>query len=234
MTHAFLTIAIPFDSEYRQDLESLLDAMGNPPAAGIKERLDATNAIHFMSIHAVHCPSAERDRLVIEATADGGPSQAIEAIAGALGPELRRLLVTAEVDIGSMSLEQVLTIYALDVGPRWRQTLGLTFDGSPTLSVRRINEEHRLATRILAEKHAVLAAADTPAKKLETIRNWLWNEGEKWAFEAEPTPFLRGGIERTLPVKIRVAASACLHMLGPGLLRATATGSPTPLPGDGA
>jgi len=218
MTHALVTIAIPFHSDYRTDVDLVLNEMGNPPTASISTRLDETRAIHFMSIHAVSCAPSPRDRLVIEASADSGPNEAIAKIAEALGPELHRLFDAAGIEVGGMSIEHALAIHALDAGPGWRQTLGLAFDGAPTLTVPRVKAEHRLATRILNEKSDVLSRPGRARDKLEEIRAWLWGEGEKWAFEAAPTPFLRGGRERTFPFRVQIAASAVLRMLWPVLL----------------
>jgi deferrochelatase/peroxidase EfeB len=218
MTLALVTIAIPFDSEFRDDVDVVLSEMGNPPTDEIARRLDATRAIHFVSIHAVACAPAPRDRLLIEATADSGINDAVEKIAEALGPELRRVLDAAHIDTGGMSIAHALSIHVLDVGPGWRQTLGLAFDGSPTLTVPRIKAEHRLATRILDEKSDVLSRPGRARDKLEEIRDWLWCEGEKWAFEAARTPFLRGGRERTPSVRVQIAFAALLRMLWLALL----------------
>src|SRR5271168_4241515 len=105
MTVALVTIAIPFDSDYRTDVDVLLSEMGNPPADAIRRRLDETRAIHFISIHAVSCAPAPRDRLVIEASADCGPNEAVAKIAEALGPELGKVFDAAGIEVGGMSIE---------------------------------------------------------------------------------------------------------------------------------
>ena len=39
MTHAFLSVVIPFDAGRSDAVEARLDAMGNPPVAAIGDRL---------------------------------------------------------------------------------------------------------------------------------------------------------------------------------------------------
>ena len=201
MTHAFVTIAIPFDSARADAVDALLNDMGNPPQPTLRRALDATGIVHFMSIAAIRETAPGRSHLTLEATADGGVPVALDRIAAALAGELSALLAAAGISPGGRPLPAFLARHCLTLGAGWFQTAGFAFNGSPGLSVRRIHEEARLARRIRTEMDAVLTAPMPARAKLQAVREWLWQQGEKWAFAPEPTPFLTGGTLRT-PVMI--------------------------------
>jgi hypothetical protein len=105
MAQAFITIVIPFAKERHAAVDEVLASLadphaGNAPLPGIKERLDGLAIVHYMSVVAVgpQCPAAasedphDRDstdsaiaNLMIEIAADGGVTEALRAIVGALG-----------------------------------------------------------------------------------------------------------------------------------------------------
>jgi hypothetical protein len=97
MNHSFVTAALPFKAARAEAVRQLLDGMGNPPQADIAARLNATNCIHFMSIHVP--PSDGEDAyLIIDASVDGGPDTSVKQLAAALDKELRELIEAAHID----------------------------------------------------------------------------------------------------------------------------------------
>jgi deferrochelatase/peroxidase EfeB len=205
VTRALVTVAIPFDTARADAVDTLLSSMGNPPQPALRQALDATGIVHFMSITAIRETTPGRTHLVLEASADGGLPAALDRIAVALSSELSDLLTTARIATGDKTLPDFLASHCLSLGAGWFNTAGFAFDGMPGLSVQRIRDEARLADRILAEMSDVLAAPMPARAKLQAVREWLWQDGEKWAFSAEATPFLTGGTTRT-PVLIALMA----------------------------
>lgn len=225
MTHAMLTVAIPFPKQRAGAVQALLDRMGNPPGDAFQRKLDALGMVHFMSGVVVREPDRPRAQLVLEISADGDPKDAMRQIAQDLRDELGELLDAAGEPHRGRSLADILLRSNLRLGPGRPSTAGIAFDGSPAMTVRRIKDEARLAERIGGELREVLETDDTPLEKLRRVRKRLWEEGPdgegrnwKWAFAAEPAPFLEGGKERTLARKAAVFALAAGGLLWPLLL----------------
>lgn len=215
MTHAFLTVAMPFPADRADAADDVLATMGNPPSGDLLGKLDAVGTIHFMSAIVVRNTGPGRCHLLMEASADGTVEQAAASVAGMLDAECRALLAAAGLPLGGGSLASLLLRHNLRLGYGWRLTTGLPFTGVPGMSVRRIRGEAALAAQIGGMRD-VLEAAAPPMAKLHEVRERLWAERGrwKWAFAAEPTPFLtKGGMSTTwrqafaaLVAPIRLAA----------------------------
>ena len=54
MSHAFLSVVIPFDAGRTEAVEARLDAMGNPPTGAIRDRLDEAAFVHFIGTYRYH------------------------------------------------------------------------------------------------------------------------------------------------------------------------------------
>jgi deferrochelatase/peroxidase EfeB len=223
MAQAFITIVIPFAKERHAAVDEVLASLadpyaGNAPLPGIKDRLDALAIVHYMSVVAVgpQCPAAasedphERDstdaaiaNLMIEIAADGGVTEALRAITGALGVELERILAAADVDRRSDSLETFLYRHYWRIGAGWDgPVLGQIFSGSPGMSVRRIRRERDLAEWIgegidTYRQNRSWWRDRSPRQILDQIRADVWSAAAelgdtKWAFAEEPAPCLPG------------------------------------------
>jgi deferrochelatase/peroxidase EfeB len=217
MTHRFVTITIPFANERAAAVDAVLDRMGNPPSPATRAALDTAGIVHFMSITAVRDTAPGRAHLVIEASTDLGGTDPVVSIADALGTEFQCLFAAAGIAYRQPTLAAFLASQDLRIGGLWSQTAGLGFDGSPGMSVRRIQAEAALAERITTELGGVLASAMPARDKLQKVRDWAWQTDQKWAFSAEATPFLFGGKART-PIVVATLAAITAAQLGWPLL----------------
>ena len=223
--HSFVTVVIPFKADHSHAVERMLDDIGNPVGREghplgreIREHLDRTGFVHFMSITPVALDTGQ-SYLLLELTADGTVSKAISRIAAEIGNSLLKLLDAAHVDLKGMSLELFLQHHHIRVGQGWFSTVGANYDGTPGMTVDRIRQEHQLATTIskLLNK---LPASNTALATLARVREQLWADSAiKWAFVAEPAPILTAtpSWKAALP---SVLASAVSSLLWPFLLSA--------------
>jgi deferrochelatase/peroxidase EfeB len=212
MQNSFITIALPFAGDRADRAEAAIEGrLGNPVAEAVRQRLDATARVHFMSLCVLRGTPPEGAHLVFEISADGDPRTALAAIVDALGQPLGEVLDEAGVDCGSAPTADHLMRFALKPGPGWFRSPGICFTGSPGFSVRRIRAERDLANRI-AGMRDVLEARLPPAEKLRRVRQRLWAEGWKWAFVPEPAPFLGQGKDRT-PLRVALVFAAALASL---------------------
>ncbi len=164
---------------------------GGLPADGVQAsilqwRLKATDIVHFMSLNVVPGTRKSPAHLLMEISADGPPAVVLNRLSTILAEEIPHLWETLGF-AGQEALERALTQHKLDVGPDWGRTLGLPFNGTPGMTVTRINAEARLACTILADLlHEPMKQAAPPLRTLESVRRKLWADGEKWAFFPEP------------------------------------------------
>ena len=81
MSHAFLTVAIPFEAARADDVEARLIAMGNPPVSELRQKLDHAGTVHFMSAVVIRDTGTRRCHLLLEVSADGTEEQAAQDVA---------------------------------------------------------------------------------------------------------------------------------------------------------
>ena len=199
MTQTLVTVPLAFASERAPGVQAVLDRLGNPAAAGPRAALDATGIVHFMSLSVVPDTAPGLAHLMLELSADGGVEQALTAVYHALRPVLDDAIAAAGINCWGSTIPEFLARYNLRLGAGWRATTGIGFCGGPAMSVQRIRNEARIADEIAAMPD--LHHPGVPAfRKLQTVRDVLWSQDEKWAFTAEPTPFLNRGLSRT-PVR---------------------------------
>jgi len=221
MSHSLITFTIPFDDARADEVENFLASLGNPANVAIRDNLDATNLVHFMSMNVVRGDAHTHAHLLIELSVDYSAAEALERIEAAVGAQLRELLNIAGVARDSGPLRKFLARYQRDTGQGWfSAATGLDYDGTPEMSVGRIKREAVLARRA----SVILDAAPGPGsalQKLAHVRRTLWeNEADKWAFIPEPAPFLAGNPTILTCVKAvpRIVASAIATLLWPCLL----------------
>lgn len=231
MSHALITVVIPFDATHTGAVEAFLTAcFGNPPKDKIRDALNATGIVHFMSINVVP-GKGETSQLLLELSVDGTAKAALEEIAGTAREELRpirdslvALFANAKVPGASGDLVAFLARHQVEAGQGWwtskSRTTGLNYDGSPALTVSRIKREAELAQsigKLLEQRSGDASALDT----LERVRNVVWAEHSvKWAFVAEPAPFLAGEPSTCLCAVPKIAGSAVTTLLWPFALAA--------------
>jgi deferrochelatase/peroxidase EfeB len=180
----------------------------NDGQSNLRAKLDGVHVIHFMSITVVRGDDergvgmrGERQQfkpqdsfIIIEASVDGGMDCAVDAIAEVMKAEFDALLTEAKVPRTGMRLSDFLRKHRHDVGQGWFSTQqlrpGLNYDGTPGMTVRRIKEEAKLAEQIAGMLDS-RACGGSALSVLEDVRSKLWANGEKWAFVAEPAPFLQ-------------------------------------------
>ena len=218
MTHALATVVVPFPTSRAAAVEACLNRFGNPAGPAIAAPLDKTQFVHFMSMTVVHGdPEAH---LVVEMSADGTVEAALDRLASALAEPLRALLDATGVPLGRNSLADFLLKRHVPVGQGWFSNPGLNYDGTPGMTVERINKEARLATAaaLLVDR---LPPAASPLTTLNAVRAQLWaKEATKWAFVAEDAPGLKGAPPFLPGILGTLAASTLL--LWPFLLVALA------------
>ncbi|MCB1488105.1 MAG: hypothetical protein KDJ88_11685 [Bauldia sp.] len=189
MTHAFLSVVIPFDAGRSDAVEARLDAMGNPPVAAIGDKLDAAAFVHFISMWVVRDDGGKPSHIIIEANADGSIAEVAAKLAATLQAELTDLLGVAGVDLGGADLATFLEKHHQPVGQGWFSNPGVNFDGTPGLTVTQIRQEADLARRVSGMLDEI--APTTPLATLTKVRDRLWDdESAKWAFTAAPAPSL--------------------------------------------
>jgi deferrochelatase/peroxidase EfeB len=189
VTHAFVTVAIPFASERVQAVNKFLRALGNPARADIAAALDTAAFVHFMSITVAHTDGESSAHLVLEASADGNARGACARLARTIGPRIEGVLQVAALKV-TQPLDAYLEKHRLDVGAGWFSTPGVLFLGTPGMSVRRIKDEERLASWIgdWLERNR---NPEPALQKLKRLRDDIFEIVElKWAFVAEPVPLL--------------------------------------------
>jgi hypothetical protein len=216
VTHAFITVVIPFASARARSVNLALEALGNPTHAGITNALDQSEFVHFMSITVAEKQGETTTHLVLEASADGSARAACARLAKTLEPQildvLRETGLTIPQDLGAF-----LETHRIDITPGWFSSSGAVFCGTPGMSVSRIKNEARFASFIgnwLAQNRNSQPALET----LERARNAiLENVDLKWACIADPVPLL--GNKPALTKTLRsLLTSPVVYLLWPWLL----------------
>lgn len=191
MIQGFVTVIVPFAADRSRELTGVVEALGNPARSALATRLDEAAFVHFMSMIIVPAREDESNaHLVIEVCADGHPKAALARLANAIPDVLSSLLAVAEIDLTNEPLGALLEARRKEFGLGWFRIAGLAFAGTPGMSVERITDEARLATRL----REVIDKDVTPSPaldKLERARSVIFADSDlKWAFVCEPVPLL--------------------------------------------
>jgi cytochrome P450/deferrochelatase/peroxidase EfeB len=179
-------------------IEAKLNALGNPAAGNLKVALDKRGYVHFASICLVPDEKKAGDQkhrvpgfLILELSADGKQDDVIDRVADDARKPLRDIFKTACGLSDDEHLAVFMQRHALVVKPRLFKTHGLTFCGTPWLSVERIKQEDRLQKKIadvVSSKFGQL-----PHDVLDNVRKELRNDttgSYAFAFNPAPIPFL--------------------------------------------
>jgi deferrochelatase/peroxidase EfeB len=202
VTHAFVTVAIPFANDFvtpalgarpverAQIVDELLSNLGNPARGAIAGALDNGAFVHFMSMVVVYKEGESPAHLVLDASTDGYARAACARLAETIGDSILDVLQAAGLTVPPQDLGAYLEKYRLNVGPGWFSTPGVLFAGTPGMSVPRIKYEAQLACWI----SVWLSCHRNPEpalKTLQRVRDEIFKlPAYKWAFVAEPVPLL--------------------------------------------
>ncbi len=211
MIQSLATVVIPFPAQRSEGVKRTLDLLGAPHKPTYKRiarklRRDGDPFVHFMSMVLV--PAAEREEhahLLIELCADGHPREALSRLASAIPGELRVVVRATGREVPETGrLARFLVKRSHDPGPAsWRP--GLTFSGTPDMSVKRITEEESLARRIRELIGAL--PPGSALSKLQAVREKIFVEVDhKWAFVSEPVSRVLGEGEPFSRVALALAA----------------------------
>lgn len=193
MTQGFVTVVVPFHATRSQMVEAKLETLGNPANPTLERQLDAAAAVHFMSMIVVPARDGEDlAHLVIEVCADGHPRAALAKLANVVPDALSAVLeAAAEQPMDRNELGAFLESHRKEFRIGWPSAAGVSFAGTPGMTVERIIKERDLAVEIRARLDTDTAPG--PAlEKLNRVRAAIFVQPElKWAFVSEPMP-LRG------------------------------------------
>lgn len=191
MSHDFLTVAVPFDGKFARQVNAALRASNRPARAKFNQLLNEPHPfVHFISMNVVEPAAGNVAHLVMEASVDGNASAGLERITRIIDVELSAILRSAGLANSCSDLFRYLESYRLRIGAGYFTTPGAVFAGAPSLSVGRIHNEARLATR-LGELLRATCSHATPLQRLESVRHRIFEDVSlKWAFIAEPVPLL--------------------------------------------
>jgi deferrochelatase/peroxidase EfeB len=145
-----------------------------------------------MSMTVIADPDPEQDAcLAIEISSDRDPRTTLKLVGEALQVEMKALFSSAGLDGLDAPIGDFLARHNRTIGQGlFSHTLGLTFSGSPAMTVERIRNEQWLARLIGEGMSDILANGDSPIEKVRKVRHNLWLRGDsKWAFFAEPIPW---------------------------------------------
>lgn len=205
MTHAFVTVFVPFLAGREKGVEKTLDYLGKPTGGGDPadpphpQGLDAVakrrlpRFVHFLSMLVLPEKGSLYAYLVIEVCADGPPAEVLPRLVDAMAGTLRRVIEETgnEAPDADVKLLGYLERHRIDVGTRLFATPGLVFTGTPGMTVRRIRDERLLALRL----REILESKDCPKgaalRALRYARSKIFADVDlKWAFVSEPVPLL--------------------------------------------
>jgi deferrochelatase/peroxidase EfeB len=168
MTHAFVTVSVPFDDGWATAVEHQLDQLGNLAKPAIRDLL-RDKGIHFISMTVIRGDTKHGAFLVLEASVDGSLDEAIGTIATQLRVQLEDVLRAAGLDQHAAGLERFLKRHSHKVGHGLFSTPGLCFTGTPGMSVDRIKREYELG-RYVRDLVGSGTLRGTPLQILKAVR----------------------------------------------------------------
>ena len=193
MTHALVTIVAPIKFEKVKPLAAEISEMGNPARRDIAQRLDQLDAdgesgTHFASLHAIAAGNGERGYLIFEFSADGSDDQALKRFDRQIGGELTKIFSHADDWSKGQALLPYLQSHQIQIGYGLFDNPGVAFDGTPGMTVGRIQKERDLAAeiiKIVGKQGPNIRAID----RLAAVRATLGARPEfAWALAPPPPP----------------------------------------------
>src|SRR5262245_2601674 len=150
MKQSLVTAAVPFDRTKADAVDTLLatfiPALRNSPGGAIRNKL-RRQGIHFMTITVVRGDVSEPTHLLFEMSVDGEESEAFRIVDERLWQEVNTILETAGIQ-RSIPIKDFLANHQVRVGQGRFDTPGITFCGTPGMTLGRILDEGELAREI--------------------------------------------------------------------------------------
>jgi deferrochelatase/peroxidase EfeB len=222
MSHAFVTIAIPFQASNRAAVEAALDAMGNPATPAIRDAL-RLKGIHFTS-GTVVAGEGTPDHLLLEFSADGDEASTVKTYAECLDGPLRQVLSATQVYRPASSVAEFLSGHIVRTNQSLFGVPGLNFTGSPGMTVKRIREEWDLA-RAIRDCFDDQPPLGSPLVIVRKMREHIATKPElTHLLIPEPTPLLGPSqippppTLPPIPVILKLAVKAILNFFWPLLV----------------
>ncbi len=139
----------PASKETVDVVKSRIEALGNPAGEVMREALDATGCVHFMSMSVIWDEeSSDPPILLLEVEGDGDQAIILNALVEFTGETLVPLFEIACGVQSRADLEACLRRHAVTARPNpfpWpHKVIGLPFQGTPGLTARRIREDSNI------------------------------------------------------------------------------------------
>jgi deferrochelatase/peroxidase EfeB len=177
MTQALVTMIAPLAREKLAQASAAIDALENPARpdiAGALDKLDGDDGTHFTSFHAFASTDGKRAYLLLEFSADGDEKAALTRFCNAIGDAIRPVLSLASDWRDGQSAFDYLWNRRRPPDNRWFGDPGISFAGTPGMSVGRILREAALAakcTDLLGAQQGGMSALDRLEKVRDALRN---------------------------------------------------------------
>lgn len=228
MTQSLVTVVVPIDRGHEQ-VNVALDGLRRGWGAAAPERLaQLRDFIHFMSVVVVPKDRDARAFLLVELCADGHQDAVLERLATTMSDDLvtviretgnkdapRTVKELASEELASKELASYLKAHSIRVGTKWFSGAdGLLFCGTPGMTVRRIEHEALLATRIrgILDRDTEVRSA---LERVEHVRSEIFADANyKWAFVSEPVPLLAEA-QRVVDITRSLAVAAFRDFVKP-------------------
>ena len=150
MKQSLVTAAVPFDRNKADAVDALLEtyipALRDSPGGAIRQAL-RLQGIHFMSITVVRGDVSEPTHLLFEMSVDGEESEAFRIVDERLWEVVNTIFETAGI-VRSMPIKDFLANHQVRVGQGRFDVPGITFCGTPGMSLPRILDEFDLVRKI--------------------------------------------------------------------------------------
>src|SRR5262245_7616106 len=171
MKQSLVTAAVPFDRARADAVDALLEtyipALRNSPGGTIRNTL-RRQGIHFMSITVVRGDVGEPTHLLFEMSVDGDESEAFRIVDERLWDVVNTIFETAGI-AHSLPLKDFLANHQIRVGQGRFDVPGITFCGTPGMSLNRILDEADLA-RAIRDYLDDTTPTGSPLAKVRQIR----------------------------------------------------------------
>jgi cytochrome P450/deferrochelatase/peroxidase EfeB len=226
---SLVTVCLPLEADRLAATKALIEKLGNPASPDVAARLRATGCIHFMSLNAIDTrampagsvldakPEDGGIYLVLEMSTDGRPRDVFKALVDAIGQQLLPIFAACGVE-SEAGLVKTLVSSRLNVTPLPFGTLGIGYQGTPGMSVRRILDEDKLeessrgylsdfndAKTAQRQRQAAAGAtadeapsAPSAVEAIEYVRNRLRADAQYWCFRPAGMDFVRPGAQTSL------------------------------------
>ena len=220
MKQSLVTAAVPFDRNKADAVDALLEtyipALRNSPGGAIRDALRG-QGMHFMTITVVRGDVSEPTHLLFEMSVDGEETDAFRIVDARLWDVVNTIFETAGI-VRSTPLKEFLANHQVRVGQGRSDTPGITFCGTPGMSVGRILAEASLA-REIREFLDKTTPTGSPLASVRQIREHISKNGElKALLSPEPVarlPLDSGLTNIGLPLIAQLAVRGIWHFFWP-------------------